>query len=121
MSAPDAVLTLRLLPVQWVTVIGVVVAMASVAVVAMVGADATLGKAMTARTTMLSRSLRLSLIHNQWLVPVQTGAVIVPGVAMAKDAALISHLQMLHRKTLRPNNSNSSSQLHASNHLRVNV
>lgn len=115
MTVPDAVQNPRLLQVQWVTVIGVAVVMTAVVVVAMAGADAIMAKA-----TMLSHSLRLSPMHNQWRVPVPTGAVIVLGVAMAKDAVVISNHPMMQHRTQRHRN-NSHSQQHASSLSHVNV
>lgn len=116
MSVLDAVPIPRLLPVQWVTVIGVAVVMTAVVVVAMAGADAIMAKA-----TMLSRSLRLSQMLSQWRVPVPTGAVIVLVVVMAKVAVAISNHPMMHRKTLRHSSNNSHSQQHASSLSHVNV
>lgn len=117
MTVPDAAQNPRLLPVQWVTAIGVAVVMTAVVVVAMAGADAIMAKA-----TMLSRSLRLSQMLSQCRVPVSTGAVIVLVVVMAKVAVAISNHPMMHRKTLRHSSSNNShSQQHASSLSHVNV
>jgi hypothetical protein len=98
MNAPVAAPTQRRLRVQWTMAIGVVVVMTAVVVVAMVAAGATTIKAMAVKAIMRSCNLCLSLMRSQWLVPVQTGAVIAAVAVMAVAVVAISSRPMLHRK-----------------------
>ena len=90
------------------------IATTDVVVVAMVGAETTMAKAM-----VLPRSLCRNLMNNQWPGPAPTGAANAQVAVMAKDVAAINRRLVLRRKMLRLSSNNSNSQRRASSNPRA--